>query len=653
MRSLAFLAFLLLAVPLIIPAQDEEYVPPPPVIRGIPTPTPVPDKSTLRARVFYEDTGRPVRRVSVMLMASSTSGREIAGLTDGEGNLEINNVPAGKYYAIVNAPGVVSPLAYIDIRKAKPDNLDEQFAGFPSISVNGMTDAVAQIPARRGGAISGRITYADGDAAIAVRVEILRKVGDEFLSTFPNFSVLGAMFTGGAGVFQTDDRGEYRFSGLPAGEYIVKVTENVSHTKSRKPERGFEAMFFGNSESMVSVFFDNVFVKDKAQTLNVQFGQEVGNVNLTIPDRALRNVTGKVVAAKDKLPIRNAKVTIKRDGDVETGRSEIYGPYGNQGARSDGKGEWILKELPAGKYTVTVEADGSEFDEKDRAYGRDPDKPVDYSSAANMAMSAAMNAVAYANRPSAPSKPPAPKFAKSSKEIIIDENDVAEQVIELDFGATLMGTVTMEKVKPDYVTVQLLSTSEKGVQGSSTSVGFYDYGTPKTAGPKVNEFKLESIPAGKSYIVIVCGDDDYYVKSAESNQVDLLKGPVELKDGQVLANVRVVLSNETGTLKGTLLDAEKQPMPGVSLTFVPTDPAKFKSSSYYRDTRTDINGEFEVKLPPFEYALVSIPDKPGSRFQTEDFYKWLAEAVKQAQTFKIESGQTTKVVIKPPAKEKP
>ena len=186
-------------------------------------PTPEPPKSTIRGRVFYEDTGRAVKRTSIMLMGKG-GGRELSGLTDNNGVFEIKDVVAGTYYAFVNAPGVVSPLAYADISKQK-EGMDEAVEGFPPIIVNGISDLDVQIPARRGGAISGRIMYADGDAAVGVKVEILRKVKEKFITVIPNFSsIISMMMGGGGGGFQTDDRGVYRFAGLPNGEYIVKVT---------------------------------------------------------------------------------------------------------------------------------------------------------------------------------------------------------------------------------------------------------------------------------------------------------------------------------------------------------------------------------------------------------------------------------------------
>ena len=103
----------------------------------IPIPLP-PANSTVRGRVFYEDTGRPVKRSSIMLMSEKGEGgpsSEPTALTDNNGYFQMKNVRAGTYYAMVNAPGVVSPLAYFDFsigrgRDGEKETMQKAFVGF-------------------------------------------------------------------------------------------------------------------------------------------------------------------------------------------------------------------------------------------------------------------------------------------------------------------------------------------------------------------------------------------------------------------------------------------------------------------------------------------------------------------------------------------
>lgn len=610
-------------------------------------------KSTLRAKVYYEDTGRPVKRMSVMLIANGRGGNESSGVTDGNGNLEIKNLRAGKYYAIVNAPGVVTPMAYLDFRGNGPDVIEQQLAGFPVIVVNGMTDVDAQIPARRGAAVSGRVTYSDGDAAIGVRVDVLRKVGDEFLPSLPNMSAFSSMMLGGVGSYQTDDRGIFRFAGLPAGEYIVKVTENIDHAASRKSrmDNGMESLLFGGN-SMVSVFFPNETEKAKAQTIVVDFGQEMASADIVLAHRDLFSLEGKVVAAKDKLPIRNARISIQKDGEDIPDQPAFYGRNLN-GTTTDEKGEWKFIDLPKGKYKLVVDVNNSEFDAAAQAYGADPSAANRAANAAAYAATAMSNSVRFGNSNVGPAKPPPPKFARRVKEFTLEDKSLSEQVIELSYGATVSGTVSSDDGKSPTGSVVIVLSDEEGDTVSTTSVYFYNYeGNREPSGKK--DFRMDGVTSGKLYLTLQSPDGDSYLKKASSGLVDFLKGPVELKEGDNFANVQIILGKDTGTLKGSIVNAEKDPVRGMQVTLVPTDPARFKNSSYYRTVRSNEDGEFEVKLPPFEFAVLSLPPNSARR-RRADLYAWLATAVTKAQTFKIEPGQTTKIVIrndasKPPAK---
>lgn len=620
---LILLAVLILSVVIGVQAQETEVDV---------SPTQAPANTTLRARVFYENSGRPVRRMSVMLMGVEGVPRESSGLTDAYGNLTIKNLRAGKYFAVVNAPGAVSPLAYADFRQARNESILNSMLGFPAIVVDGITDIETNIPVKTGGSIGGRITYADGSPAIGVSVQILRKVGEEYLPTLPNLSVLGAM-NSGSGMFQTDDRGVYRFPGLPAGEYIVKVTESVVHsTNDRGRAYNPESMLFGGSGSMLDVFFLDAFEKETAQKLVVALGQELSEINITIPDRSLHTLEGKLVAARDKLPIRNARISLIRPDETEAAE---YSPMRNsQIAYTDNEGKWKFVDLPRGSYKISVSVSNSEFDPSAKAYGS-----YYHGDSAMNAANYATNAVA--NAMNGPSKPAAPKFSSKSIEYAIEDADLTEQIIELNHGARILGTISSEGGKglPDDMTI--IAADEDGDNSVSDRVNYYDYeGNPEPR-PGWKEFAIEAVPAGLVYVTINVSNQEFYLKSAMTGDVDLISSPLNLKEAGVVANVKIVLANDTGLLECQIQNQEKQPVGGFELMFVPTDSVKFRNSSFYRSGKSGQDGMMKVRLPPLEYAAVWFPKNIGNK-RRSDFYVWLADAVKKAPKFTIESGKTVK-----------
>lgn len=590
------------------------------VTRATPDPTPT---STVRGRVFYAETSRPVRRASIMLMSANMRGGpgEGSGLTDNEGVFEIKGVPAGTYYAMVNAPGVVSPLAFLDFSKLDRGRdmdgatVEEAFKDFQRIVVNGVNDIDVQIAARRGGAIAGRVMYDDGDAAIGVKVEILRKVEDRFVGVIPNFSAVVGMFGGGSGSFQTDDRGVFRFSGLPPGEYIVKATENVNHSGA-KNSQSFETLLLGGGGSFLTIYHPDVFDPASAQLINVEYGQELTEINVTIPGRYLYKISGRVTSRKDKTPVK-AEIMLQRVAEDKTFSVFTEIARRMQAVPTDDNGAWLFKELPKGVYKVIVSPARAVPDYSDDSDGTGPKPKV----------------------------PEPPKFAKKIQEITVEDKDLAEINVELGFGASVSGTVAVENLfneMPDGVTIR----AENEVAELNASGGVWNYAErdPSKPGKLNHDFNLENVSEGKTKFSIVLGDGDYYVKSMTAGSTDLLAGVYEIKEGEKLANVKIVLGKGLATLKGTVTGDDKEPVSGAQMMLVPTD-AKRRNSTFQRNARTGDTGEYEVKLAPGEYALIFVTED-DLRKKGEAWDSWLEAELKKAQTVKLESGKTETLNLK-------
>jgi len=596
-----------------------------------------PANTTLRGRVYYEDTGRPVKRASLMLVKSDSGPGEFSALTDANGEFVMQKLKAGTYYAMVNAPGVVSPLAYVDfsrMRGNERDALGEAVANFEKIEVDGINELTVQIPAKRGGAVSGRIIYENGDPAIGVRVEVLRKVNGKFMPVFSNFSAILSMFSGALGSGQTDDRGVYRFAGLPGGEYVVKASESAKHTDTneRGMMGGFEAMFFG-SNSLLNFYFPDATDVKQAQILNVVMGQEMSEINITIPDNSLFVLSGKVVSMKNKKPLARARVSLQRSGDNVFSLFDGFGQRLNTSV-TDEEGNWNFREIPKGDYSITVEP---------------PSPGEDYSYPTNAAM-------ANTNMPmtARPRTPPEPKYAKKFQELKVEDKDLADVIIELGYGATISGTVSAENNKElsSQVSIAVLSTKDEvlasTVVWNSGGEDEENYNRPQKSNNN-DQFKLENISAGKIKFSLSAGDGDYYIKSARAGTVDLMTDPLELKEGEVISSVKIVVASDVGTLKGKILDSKNNPAGSVTLLLVPTDAAKKRSFNFFKNARSDAEGKFEIKLPPGEYAIIFFSSAAIIEMKQADFDKWLEDTMKSADKVTIDAEKTSTVSLKKPA----
>jgi len=584
--------------------------------------------SVIRGRAFFQDTGRPIRRGSVMLMGSGGGGgRELTGVTDNEGFFQIKNVPAGKYYPIVNAPGVVSIFAFADLSRPRDEGIAEAMVHFDPINVDGISSIDINVSAIRGGAVSGRVMYADGDAAVGVRVEVLRKTDEKFSTVVPNLSAIFSALSGG-GSYMTDDRGYFRAAGLPAGQYVIRVTEKSIHGESAG-YRSMEMQLFGGS-SLLNVYYPDVFEIAKAQVVELNLGQENPELTITIPDRTLHKISGQVVSAKGKVPFKNARVSIKRKDDPVKSLFDNLDRTPIQ-VITDEKGNWSFEQLPKGTYEVRAETmNASVLDEKTGVYDGGS---YSYGSNTNTASRTPV------------AKKPEINFSRKLMEITIDDKDLQDVSIELAPGGSIFGSVSYERTKELSGGVSLKLVDENEEEIASTDSWFYGRGGETGKGNfMTQDFTLAKVPADKFFLRVTVSNDEFYVKSAMLKGTDLLTDPVELTEGQILRDLQIVLASDTGTIKGIVTDEDRAPVRGAALVLVPTDPAKRKNPALQKRATATSDGEFEIKTAPGEYVII-LKETLGSK-KGEELAKTLDEAIKNAAKVKVEPNGTHKVSIK-------
>ncbi len=601
-------------------------------------PTPEPPKSNIRGRVIYADTGRAVRRAGLMLMPAKSAGgagRENAGLTNESGEFEIKNVNEGKYFVSVSTPGVVTPFSSLTNfeRAAMQDSsaMADVAKDFQEVVVNGINDIDVTIVVKRGAAITGRIMYSDGEAAIGARVEVLRKKNGQYNAVIANISeIFGVMFGGAAGGLKTDDRGVFRIAGLPAGDYIVRVVENVSHSeKGKNRDDEFMAITGFNPGSMVATYYPGTSDVKKAEVIKVELGQEQPEVNITIPERFLRNLGGTVVNKATREPLKNARVSIKSADNVNS----LFGDSAEFGSKNetDEQGRWNYKELPAGKYTLTVQP------------------PYSYETSGEKNQQ----------------KTKTPKLAAYQKEIVIEEKDVPDFVVELGYGSSVSGVISVENGQnlPARTMVSLIE--EEGKSNGTANIGEdYEDGSMrqgKTAPKKTDDFKIEGLPGGKFYFNISPGSssgetekkEEFYVKSILYGGRDITDSMLETKEGEELKGIQIVLSKDVGKIKGKVLNADKTPAISAKIYFVSTDKQKWGNYNTTLFASTGGDGEFETSGAPGEYFVFFLTDEDlndEGKSRAEKRLAWLERETKDARKVSIKAKETEKMTLTLPAK---
>ncbi|HZB47009.1 MAG TPA: carboxypeptidase-like regulatory domain-containing protein [Pyrinomonadaceae bacterium] len=590
----ACLAAYALAPPRLARAQDEDWDDAP----GAQAPDERKEepKSVVYGRAVYEGTSRPVRRARITLADRAERARRYVGLTDANGEFRIGGVTPGHYFAFVIAGGVISPVSFIPLAELSggaPDLYRPELRQyFDEVEVDGKGDKELTVRARRGAAIGGKVTYANGDPAINVRVHIMRR-GESRLSKFMPGSAPSAL----AGL-NTDDRGMFRVAGLPPGEYVVGVSEMADHTAggdSRTGAREFMesyAFYTLLIDPLLTTYYPSTPRAADATVIKVEAGDERDDVDITVAERELRSIGGIVRGRRDRRPVANARVTIARKSEGGDGTDAatvaLFGEMTQTSVRTDAEGRWRLKDLPDGEYTLHA-APPDEADENGAAMYENLDTGV------------ATNANVSHARPRKKTK----RYASGRRDVKVAA-DIDDLAIELSDGARIRGSITFEGGKPpEYNTVFLAP----GEQRPGVHVMEAMPGAPVFNGA----FQFEGLAPGKYYLQPRAHGpdedsyDEFYVKSINWNGRDLLREPLEVGEGASVEGVRVVYARGPARLLVRVTtQADKEPARRALVLLAPASAQGWSVYGHNLQCHTDDEGTCEVAGAPGDYKVVAL-----------------------------------------------
>lgn len=559
-------------------------------------------------RAVYEGTGRPVRRARVLLMETDGGGGHHEALTDGQGEFRIRGVGAGRYVAVVDLPGLVSPLNFLgteEMRGGPPVDIGTVAKHFDVLEVDGKAPREVKVTARRGAALGGKVTYADGSPAVGVHVHVMRRAGGRLERV-----LTGANRPATAGG-RTDDRGVFRAAGLPPGEYLVAVSEPAIHGERESSEPtnhdGEQVGPFALlNMPFLMTFHPSATGADDATAVTLGPGDEHEGVNIVIPERELRELSGLVRSRRDGRPIAGARVTILRKTEGGAHAESEYTSYGATQpnvTKTDGDGRWRLREIPDGPYTIHVKP----ADEYGDAVAGTPDE-------GDAAATNHNSNVSYA-RPRRPKK----VYAPTQRDVRVSA-ETGELTFELSEGGRISGTVAAEAGRQPgggnlvYV-VRVGGNGERDYSHSSISGG---------------KFSFEGLPAGEysvHYQSYTYSEDSAqaYVKAITWEGKDLMRERLTVVEGASVEGVRVVVSTDVATLRARVTTDGKAAR-GINLFLMSVGPEGWSQHAQQYQCTTGADGTCEIGTAPGEYAVVVLPRTVGS------VEAWVAEMKKQGPT---------------------
>jgi hypothetical protein len=300
--------------------------------------------------VLAQDTQRPARFAQVQLISAAQVQSSLQGdgggaafgfgggsvnlRTDVDGTFEAENVAVGDYYVTATATGYIAERALLQALVAAGGDPAALLGSLPQVHVTANATSSVTVTMQRGGALAGHGEWEDGSAAAGVSVSATPSTA--------NAALPGALrglgnFGGGTPFATTDDRGNFRMSGMPGGDYLVIATIQPG-TQSGGFRRG--AQF----TSPIRVYSPGVFRKVDAKAVNVRAGDERTDVRMVLDLRRLRTVSGSATSSNPGLNVVSGRVTLTDASDSSVTIQGAILPSGT----------FRLPYVPSGNYTLQV-----------------------------------------------------------------------------------------------------------------------------------------------------------------------------------------------------------------------------------------------------------------------------------------------------------
>jgi len=510
--------------------------------------------SLINGRAVYQDTGLPASRHRIQLISSrlllgppSRIGIPTA-ITNENGEFSLRRVAAGEYYvvpqAIDNHFGIRSLFPFVGRsgdRAADAAEVEQFKKDYTRIVVDGQGNLTINLRVANLhlGSISGRILDSAGTPSVRASVHLMSKGEKAF----------------GASVL-SDEEGQYRFFGLPAGEYIISASPPV-----KTPQDGDRRT---NEGLLGATFFPSTLQSSNSPRVAVFPDRDSGNIDITLLVRSLHTLTGTVLYRGSNQAVSNAAVRLSQDTVLDPStifwKPDIEGAMSNYFSATDKSGRWSIANVPDGNYWLRVES----------------------SPAADAA---------------------AQTFVAAEKNVTVAGSDVADLLFEVSAGTRMSGVVTMEGKSAD---LQFINVQAARHEGNAVS-------TARLNG--IGNFTLTSVAPGEVEVsAFASPQDKFYVKSIEVNGLDLLRTNLNITEGEEIKDVHIVVSANVGVVSGRVLSEKyNKPLKGINVMLRRVSGDKLRLFGGKLGTTTDENGYYLLSAAPGVYLVLAWRASDGSR----------------------------------------